>query len=197
MFRPISKIIYTLLFSTLISPALPAAPTEAVISMACVTEFPTTSFIAEQYEDVILMRLIHHNGAKYAPFHDSLTTPNDIDILAQRAQVISKLGDEWNFKWRRSGCNADTPLFFQCIGEAYDFEVNGYKIHPWSITISEKSETSLWGTFDSQNVRLNFSIGSDSHYISMDYQPGECFSLSSPAGKAKLKARLQKIKSKK
>jgi len=167
---------------------LQAAPPEANISLICVTEFPSTTFEANQIGDEVHMRVIHHNGAKYAPFHNTLVTPNDIEFLKRRAQVIEKLGDQWNFKWRRSGCNADTPLFFQCVGEAHDFEINGIKIHPWSITVSDVEEKSTWGKFKSKNIRLNFSIEQQSYYVTMNYQPNECVELGKLSYKKDLKS---------
>lgn len=162
---------------TLLSTSAGAAPVEAKISMICVTEFPTTTFEANQIGDEVHMRVIHHNGTKYAPFHDALVVSNDLDALKQKAQMVEKLGDYWSFKWRRSGCNADTPLFFQCVGEAYDFEVNGIKIHPYAFSITDTEQKTMWGNFKSKNVRLDFTIDKANYYLTMNYQPTECVPL--------------------
>jgi hypothetical protein len=37
----------------------------APINMACITEFPTTSFIAETEGDELIVKVIHHNGVGY------------------------------------------------------------------------------------------------------------------------------------
>jgi hypothetical protein len=144
--------------------------------MTCVTELPTTTIEATQDGDIVNMHVFHHNGAKYAPITDSVLTPSDITGLQERADMILKLGDEWSFHWRRSGCNADAPTFFQCVGEAKDFEANGVMVHPVAFTVGEVQEKTMWGTFTRKNVRLDVEIEKKNYRIVMNYGPGECFS---------------------
>lgn len=154
-----------------------ALAAEAPINMICVTEIPTSTFEAKENGNNVHIRLIHHNGTKFAPISKAILTPNDLEPLQKRAEMILKLGNKWEFDWDRSGCNADEPMFFQCVGGAKDFEINGVKIHPWAFSVSELTEKTIWGTYQQKNVSLRFDIDKVQYEITMDYQPGECVQL--------------------
>ena len=152
------------------------ATTEPEINLTCVTEFPTTSYFVKQEGDQVSVRILHHNDLKYVPIHQGLLTTQDAAELPKKAQMIQKLGNELNFKWKRTGCNADSPLFFQCVGEAVDFEQNGLKAHPWALTVTDMTSKTLWGTRKYKNVTMNFSVGDERFEIPMEYENYECVS---------------------
>lgn len=182
----------TLLLSFSTLTALAAPPPESYINMICVSEFPTTSFLIEQTKDELDVRVIHHNGSGYVPFRDALIVPNDLPLIQSHAQLISKLGNEWNFKWPRKSCNADSPMFFQCIGDAQSFETNGIRIQPFAISVSDMDYRSIWTNFSQKNVRLSFYAGDDkqTYDVTMNYSPHECVDGTNPAARKKLLNRM-------
>jgi hypothetical protein len=162
----------SLLFT--VSSAYAADASEPPIKMICVTEFPTTSFEIKQIGDKVQVHLVHHNGPKYAPFHDAILVPNDLDEMKAQADTIQKLGDEWVFNFKRSDCKALSETFFSCQGRADSFDKNGLKVSPWSLSVSDIEQKNMSGTYTLKKVSLNFSVNGKDLLISSNYQPGEC-----------------------
>lgn len=177
--KTLKKLSMKLLLPTLLL-ASPIAfgQVEAKMDMICVTEFPTTSFIVEQNQDWVSVRVLHHNGPQYAPISNSLITLKDLEALKVQAEFIQSLGNQMDLKWKRSACNADRSDYFQCVGGAEDAVINKISIHPWALTVTEVEEKTLWGTYKKKNVSLRFSTGADStrkdFQITMDYSEGDC-----------------------
>jgi hypothetical protein len=94
--------------------------------------------------------------------------------LNKKAQMIEKLGSEIKFQWKRPGCNADTALFFQCVGEGIDFEKNGMKVHPWALTVTDGEHKTMWGIRKTKTVHLNFSVNRENFELPMEYEMRDC-----------------------
>lgn len=151
-------------------------PFEANINMTCVTEFPSTSFIVRQNDSKVSVRVIHHNGTQYAPIWSGLVTPHDLIAVQEAAHSVAKLGQDFEITWNRKGCNADSEMFFQCVGEAEDFLTStGELVHPWALSIYDIVENSIYGEFRKKTVSLRFNINQKAHQITMDYMPSDCF----------------------
>lgn len=159
--------------------ALQASPKERIeanINMSCVTEFPSTSFFVRQYDKEVKVRVIHHNGVKFAPIWSGLITPHDISTITEAADSVAKLGDEFEITWKRDACNADSEMFFQCVGQAQDFTTaTGEKVHPWAISVYDVTENSIYGEFKKKSISLRFNVDEKSNQITMDYYPKDCF----------------------
>ena len=82
-----------ILASLLMSSSLMATP----VNMLCITEYPTTSFVAMTEGDTINVRLFHHNGTQFMPIWSNVITPNDLPMLNEVASVLSDLGTDLKF----------------------------------------------------------------------------------------------------
>jgi hypothetical protein len=147
---------------------------EANINLTCVTEFPSTSYFVQQHGQLVDIRILHHGGTKYAPFHQGISTVEEIPTLGKKAQMIEKLGSEIKFQWMRSGCNADTALFFQCVGEGVDFEKNGIKVHPYALTVTDGETKTMWGRRKTKTIHLNFSVEGERYELPQEYEMRDC-----------------------
>jgi hypothetical protein len=142
--------------------------------MSCVSEFPSTTFIIAGQGEWVDVQVIHHNGSKYVPFWDSLVVPNDIPSLKERADVIQKMGDGFQFRWKASQCKVANEMFFECIGGAEEFEVGGLKVQPWGLYVTEVTERTPKMVFSHRSVRLLMTISGKTYQVLMNYQDGEC-----------------------
>ena len=152
----------------------PAAQPAHQPLMSCVSEFPTTSFFVVGQGEWVDVEVIHHNGAKYTPFWDSLVVPNDVPSLKEKAEVIQKLGDGFKFRWKAANCKVVNDMFFECLGGAEDFDAGGMKVHPWSLSVTEVTEKTPTQTYSHRSVRLYMTIAEKTYQILMNYQDGEC-----------------------
>lgn len=144
------------------------------IDMHCENEFPTTSFIATEKDDQLVVDIIHHNGVEYTPFRNALITPSDLPYITKQAETFLKLSPNMTFRWKRSGCKAEGPLFFQCFGDSEDTIVNGLKISPSYITVTETTEKTISSTYNKRSVTVNFSIDGVSHSITNNFYEDDC-----------------------
>lgn len=78
-------------------------PTDEALTLTCITEYPTTSFIVEPTDDgkMIGVRIFHHNGVDYMPIHEGVVVTNDLSILSGRAKELVTLGTDYSFKFPR------------------------------------------------------------------------------------------------
>lgn len=169
-----------LLAIALSSPALALKRTqdknqdEAQVNLHCENEFPTTSFIAEEKDDQLIVDIVHHNGVEYTPFRNALITPNDIPYITKQAETFLKLSPKMTFRWKRSGCKAESPFFFECFGEAEDTVVNGIKVSPSYITVTETTEKTVISTYKKRSITVNFSIDGVNHSITNNFYENDC-----------------------
>lgn len=152
----------------LISTQALAAP----INMACVTEFPTTSFVAETDGDDLVVKVIHHNGVGYMPLHGGVVTPNDLAVLSRKAENLGRLGDFYTLRWKSAKCGL-IGSFLSCYG-GEDTQIGDAKVSPWALyTSAHRSESNL-GVFESMEVGLMLDIDGTTESFSMKYEKNEC-----------------------
>ena len=141
--------------------------------MLCMTEFPTTSIIAEKAGDEMVVRVIHHNGFKYMPLHSGIITPNDLPTMAKKAKDFEKLGNLYEFRWDMSKCERTDNEIFSCHG-GKDTVIEGTPVNPFSIYTQRITSESDAGTFTKIHVGFLISIDKSSQSFSMGYENYEC-----------------------
>lgn len=144
------------------------------MDMACVTEFPTTSFVVREDGDTVIVEVFHHNGTGYMPIFDGLATPNDIATLASQAQTLASLPTVQRYEWPRTKCDIQDEMIESCFGSTDTQEMNGRKVKAWAFSSSWVMEKSFAGKFNSRKVVLNIDVDGKSFSVPMKYAENEC-----------------------
>lgn len=147
----------------------------APVNMACITEFPTTSFVALTENDTINFRLIHHNGTKYMPVWNNVITPNDLSIISDAADLLSELGPELNFTMPEKNCEVMDGMLMNCFGNSPEVVMNGHKVNLWAVHTKEVTETSFAGTYEYVITSMALEIDGKTLHVPMKYGSHECF----------------------
>lgn len=145
------------------------------VNMACITEYPTTSFVALTENDTINFRLIHHNGTKYMPVWNNVITPNDISIISEAANLLGDLGPELNFTMPEKSCEVMDGMLINCFGSSPVVEMNGHKVSLWAVHTKEVTESSFAGTYDYVVTSMALDIDGKTLHVPMKYGNNECF----------------------
>lgn len=162
-----SILIFTFLLTSLAS--------AADLNLGCVTETPTTTFIAETKNGIVQFDFIHHFGVKYMPIHNGVVTPNDLGTLSDRASLLTSLGDHLTFTMPAENCQSDGVLF-DCFGSQPSVEINGHQVNIWAAYNTTYSETSLSsGTFNYVTTNLAIKIDGQSLFLRMKYFEADCY----------------------
>lgn len=146
------------------------------IEMSCVSQFPTTSYLVESRGEELVVRVIHHNGTKYAPAISGIYTPNDLPILAKRAALVEKMADDMTFRWPLKNCKKHEGMRVECFGTDDVQEGKGKaKIAPFAFYTTKTSEEGIAGKWEYLNVTMSFDVnGERDASIDMRYFDGEC-----------------------
>lgn len=144
------------------------------IEYGCITEHPTTTFIAQTEDDYVQFQLIHHNGVEYAPVWSSLITLNDIPTIQKRAELLAELGDYLKFAMPAKNCQLN-GMQLNCFGTQAPIEMNGHKVSLWSVYTSETHESSHAGEFDYIITTMALDIDGETAFVPMKYANYECF----------------------
>lgn len=142
--------------------------------LVCVTEFPSTSHIAEVKDGQLKVRVIHHNGTKYMPAYTGVMTPNDLPKVTRATEILPKLGDEWSFSWPLNKCKFKNEHRFECFGGAEKVVLNGVEVLPFAIYTTQAHEDGVAGTRDITTVELSLYINDEGFMTAMPYQKSEC-----------------------
>ena len=146
----------------------------APINMSCITDYPTTSFIAQTENDIITFKLIHHNGVRYMPIWNNIITPNDISFISEAAELLADLGTDFNFKMPQKNCVVMDGMLFNCFGNSPVVEMNGHKVSMWAVYSREVTETSFAGTFNYVLTSMALDIDGKIQHVPMKYESHEC-----------------------
>lgn len=156
---------------------IPACSYAAGIELTCVTEFPTTSFIVKQAEDgYVYARMIQHNGTKYMPIFSGIIVPNDLPMLAEKAERLQKLATDMTFRWPAKNCVKHDDFRFECFGTDDSKEVNGTRIAPFALYTGRVKHDNIAGRYEELRVGMDFSVGerSQTDDVEMSYPSGFC-----------------------
>ena len=75
------------------------------LNMKCVTEFPTTSYLAKTEGEIVTVEMIHHNGTRFMPVYSGNVTPDDIPEITKRSELLQKLGERVEVTFKKENCN--------------------------------------------------------------------------------------------
>ena len=144
------------------------------IDFGCVTEYPTTTFIAQTVDDYVQLQLIHHNGVKYAPVWQSLITMNDISTITEHANRLADLGDHLKFSMPAEKCQMN-GVQLNCFGFQPTVIINGHEVSLWAAYTSEQTDSSHAGDYSYVTTTLALDIDGKTHFVPMKYASYECF----------------------
>jgi hypothetical protein len=143
-------------------------------NFVCSTEHPTTSISVENLEGRVTLRMIHHNGLKFAPIHSGVITLNDIPFIEKKGSLFSKMGEHLVLEFDLARCKKHQEGNYSCynsnpatIGE---LEVKSFGFQTY------KSTSELYGMrFESLLFRLNVTVGNRSLSSTIEYSlPSDC-----------------------
>lgn len=144
----------------------------------CSTEpFPTTIYrLAEDATGTwVNLDWSHFNGVEFAPFHEGIVVPNDLPILAQRADLIRALGTHQSFRFPRSGCESFGDRVIRCANYVDGPQViNGKKVRALSTYTSLSETQSFVGTYKTVSTTLFLVIDGTSLFVTMKYEMPNC-----------------------
>lgn len=147
---------------------------KAAIDMACMTEIPTTTFIAQTEKDILKIELIHHNGVKFMPIYNGVITPNDLGTLQDKASLLAYLGDHLKFEIPLSKCQKMSDYLFNCFGSVPAVDINGHQVSIWSVYTAFNNEKSFAGEYNYYQTSISLDIDGESINIPMKYGESEC-----------------------
>ena len=166
------KVSVLLVFSFLIA-GLTA--TAADVNAFCYTAVGgTTTFVIKSENSVVNFEIFNHNGGGYAPFWSSLVVPNDLGILAKKAEIIKKIDKGFKAAWKTDQCKWVGEKKFACVGSTDKVSVNGLEIEPWAVYSSLVKDSSFAGDYEYIDITVSFEIEGESFNYTMRYPADEC-----------------------
>ena len=127
------------------------------ISLKCVTETPTTSFLARTEGNKVIVDMINSFGVDYMPIHDGVIVGHDLPYLSSVAKVLHKLGDHVEFTFSLDKCTVYGDGQLSCFGsDTKNFD--GTNITGDSFWTTVVTETTFGETFHSLKVSLGVNI---------------------------------------
>lgn len=145
-------------------------------SLKCMTEFPSTSFFLNEGSKSIELRVINHNGSKYAPVISGIITPNDIDFVKKSGDFFQKIGDDFVIHFDKKNCRVEQNKYFTCF--INDESVIGEtKIHNIYFTTTESVDRTESYEFTRKNVRLSLREKKEDlldYRLEMSYYFNDC-----------------------
>lgn len=140
----------------------------------CITEYPTTSFIFTDDKDYFKVRILHHNGTKFAPFIQRLVVPNDMSMVLEAAEVAKTTGRDIELRFAKSGCKHLNSEIFSCVGEGESLTSTKKQIKPWHISRTLVTSQTPNGEFKKYTLTMSYDVDGKSYDYVMDYLLNEC-----------------------
>lgn len=147
---------------------------ERPFDFKCATEMPTTSFWFAEDGDHFNIRIMHHNGTKYAPFSQRMIVPNDMAQLLDNAEVAKITGDDLVIRWNKKNCDQRGAEIFSCVGGGESLTSAKKQIKPWLISRSQSTTHTAHGDFHKTTITFSYEIEGKSHDYLMEYSTDEC-----------------------
>ncbi len=144
------------------------------MSVACVTEWPTTSVYGQQVGDELVVKVFHHNGEGYLPLYTGIITPNDLPKMQRKAELFTKLGRLYEFRYDLKNCKRVNEDLMSCI-HGKETEINGIKFQPFSMYTKRISHEYDLGSYEQIEVSFLLDFDGESQHFSMQYMKNECY----------------------
>ena len=166
------KVSVLLVFSFLVASL---SATAADVNAFCYTAVGgTTTFVIKSENSVVNFEIFNHNGGGYAPFWSSLVVPNDLGILAKKAEIIEKLDKGFAATWKTDQCKWVGEKKFACVGSTEKVNVNGLEIEPWAVYSTLVTDSSFAGDYEYVDMTVSFVVEGESFSYTMRYPADEC-----------------------
>lgn len=139
----------------------------------CFTTPTTSSISGLESKDSLDIAIIHHNGVRYMPIHSGVITPNDIDYLKSRGEVLKKLGDEIHLSFPLSNCKSYGDWKMSCYSRT-PTKIGELKIDSASLISSTSTRELLGYQFHQIEMNLSVRVGRFNYDIPLEYQASDC-----------------------
>lgn len=144
------------------------------MTVLCVTEMPTTSFIGLPNQGSITFKLVNSNGADFMPISHNLITSYDLTLLKERSEVLKGIGSEAVFTFPLSNCEVYEDETFRCHGESSFEGKNGLKFEAVSIGSQKLTTRSLGRVYEQTLISSYFKVNNQYYDVTMKYESNEC-----------------------
>jgi len=142
-------------------------------SLNCVTEYPTTSFVAQTENNIINVVMVNHNGKEFLPIHSGIITIYDLIFLQSKAEALSELPKELNFSFTPEQCQLFSDETFTCYKNFKADSANAVLV---PISLQSMNITTQVGgnTYKEREVSIGLSNGTYTYNVNMRYTLDEC-----------------------
>jgi hypothetical protein len=154
--------------------ALMLTSSSFAMSLACVTEFPTTTVYGEEKGDEFVVTVYHHNGTGYMPLHSGIITPNDLPQMAEKAEDFARLGELYEFRYDLKDCFRIDEDIMSC-NNGKTTEINGVKVRPFSLFTKRVVTEFDLAKFEETEVSFLMDVENKTRFLSMKYMKNECY----------------------
>jgi hypothetical protein len=153
--------------------ALLVSASASALTVACVTEWPTTSVYGFTEGDEFVVKVFHHNGEKYLPLYTGIITPNDLPQLQRKAELFTKLGRLYEFRYDLKDCTRVSDDIVSCI-RGKETEINGIRFRPFAMYTKRINTEYDLGSYEQIEVAFLLDFNGESQFFSMQYMKNEC-----------------------
>ena len=143
------------------------------MSVACVTEWPTTSVYGQTEGDELVVKVFHHNGEGYLPLYTGIITPNDLPKMQRKAELFTKLGSLYEFRYDLKNCKRINEDIMFCNG-GKETEINGIRFRPFAMYTKRILNEYDLGSYEQIEVAFLLNFNGETEHISMQYMSNEC-----------------------
>lgn len=143
-------------------------------NLKCITSgFPTTSFLVSDNGPIVEVRVVNHNGLKYAPLYNGLMTLNDIDYLKRTAEFFSKIGDDFTVSFKKEKCKFVENKFYSC-SKPEKFEIGSVTADAVYFSTTETVDKIPDFEFTKTNAKISFRKNNEDYNLEMSYYYNGC-----------------------
>ena len=147
----------------------------APFELTCVTDPPTTSFVAQQRGDKVRVILAHHFGPAYAPIHRGLITGANLDTMAERARTVKETGSLIETEWPAESCAVAEDFVVRCAKADLPVQkINGSDFRPYAFDTTFVIEKNSFGKFHKVLLDFEYEVNGRSVRVPMSYDLSEC-----------------------
>lgn len=141
----------------------------------CMTELaPSTTFEMKTKSEKVHFEITNHNGGMYAPFWSSIVVPNDVSVLAEKAETILKLDRGFKAAFPKESCAWTSENKFACLNYDQKLNVNNIEVKPWALYSSVITDSSFAGDFKYTEMTVLFQADGKEYNYTMRYSVDEC-----------------------
>ncbi len=143
------------------------------LKINCVTDIPSTSFVAWTDAGYVHLNIVNSFGVKYMPIYAGLPTSEDLPTLQHYSDVLKDLGDLSQFKFKLKDCMIYNDGTFRCEnGDSFKGKQHTFTLGSLASVLS--SHTINDTHYDRVRVMADFTVEDKTYTVTMEYSPSEC-----------------------